>query len=513
MNAQQSFVIRYRGVPISGLFIGKNKFGECVFMGLNWPDRARQWLPMIDHPSDKATTEFIVTAPARFQVVANGLLVEETDIGDGRRRTHWKQSVPISSWLNAIGVAQFSTHHAGLVNGVALQTWVYHQDSARGPVTFELPTRRALEFFTEHIGPYSYQKLANVESAGMGGGTEHASVIFYGESSVTDNPATNLVAHEIAHQWFGHSPCYSADGEWIVFTRERDGQADIYRVHPDGSALEQLTKDPAFDDQGSLSPDGRTLAFVSSRHGGTANVWLMDLGTRKTKNLTASHGANFRPAWSPDGKWIAFSSDRGARAAAYPGSWEQMQSTGIYLISRDGSGLRRLTRKGGVAGSPSWSADGRQVVFYETDEVGAYMAKSVNTRIDIASVDVTTGAHTSLWASNDTKLSPAFQPGRRFSFIKRAADSTAGLRLFTLGQRTVITVVHGAVRNPSWSPDGAHVAFQRISRLGTTQHLVPTVSRDAAFDLVRNEPFPELSPDGSKLLFSQLGEGQSTGSG
>ena len=317
----------------------------------------------------------------------------------------------------------------------------------------------------------------------------------------------------IASPGFDYSPCYSADGQWIVFTRERNGQADIYRVHPDGSALEQLTDDPAFDDQGTLSPDGRTLAFVSSREGGTANVWLMDLGTRKTKNLTVSRSGNFRPAWSPDGKWIAFSSDRGARPAAYPGSWEQMQSTGIYLISREGRGLRRLTRKDGVAGSPSWSADGRQVVFYETDEVGAYMAKSVNTRIDIASVDVTTGAHTSLWASNDTKLSPAFLPGRRFSFIKRAADSTAGLRIFTLGQRTVITVVRGAVRNPSWSPDGAHVAFQRISRLGTTQHLVPTFSRDAAFDLVRNEPFPELSPDGSKLLFSQLGEGQSTGSG
>ncbi|CAN5917341.1 hypothetical protein BH11GEM2_BH11GEM2_14070 [soil metagenome] len=203
VNAEQSCVIRYRGVPGSGLFIGKNKFGERVFMGLNWPDKARQWLPMIDHPSDKATSEFIVTAPARYQVVANGVLVEQTDIGDGRRRTHWVQSVPISSWLNAIGVAQFSTHHAGLVNGVALQTWAYHQDSARGPATFELPARRALEFFTEHIGPYSYEKLANGESAGMGGGTEHASVIFYGESSVTDKPATNLVAHEIAHQWFG----------------------------------------------------------------------------------------------------------------------------------------------------------------------------------------------------------------------------------------------------------------------------------------------------------------------
>ena len=234
LDARTIFTIRYRGTPKSGLYIGKNKFGERVFMGLNWPDLARQWLPMIDHPSDKATSEFIVTAPSKYQVVANGLLVEETDIGDGRRRTHWRQSVPISSWLNAIGVAQFSVHHAGLVKGVALQTWAYHQDSARGPATFELPARRAIDFFSEHIGPYPYEKLANVESAGMGGGTEHASVIFYGESSVTDKPATNLVAHEVAHQWFGDAVTESDwDEVWLS-----EGFATyftlLYNEHYDG---------------------------------------------------------------------------------------------------------------------------------------------------------------------------------------------------------------------------------------------------------------------------------------
>jgi Tol biopolymer transport system component len=300
-----------------------------------------------------------------------------------------------------------------------------------------------------------------------------------------------------------YSPSYSADGKWIVVTREKNGQADIFRVHPDGSGLEQLTDDPAFDDQGTLSPDGKTLAFVSTRGGGTANVWLMDMASRKARNLTASKSGNFRPAWSPDGKWIAFSSDRDSRPAAFPGSWEQMQSTGIYIVAPDGSGLRRLTRKGGVAGSPAWSPDGKRVVFYETDEVGAYMAKSGNARTEIAAVDIASGAYTPITASNETKLSPAALPGRRFSFIKRGADSTAGLRIYTMGARTTTTVVRGAVRNPSWSPDGAHVAFQRIQRLGTTQHLVPTFSRDPAFENVLNEPFPELSPDGTKLLFSQ----------
>ncbi|MFN0084652.1 MAG: M1 family metallopeptidase [Blastocatellia bacterium] len=202
---RRQFIVRYRGVPANGLRMLKNKFGERVFFSENWPNNARQWLPMIDHPYDKATSEFIIIAPVKYQVVANGLLREETDLGDGQRLTHWKQSVPIASWLNAVGVAQFAVHHDGPVKGVPHQTWVYHQERATGPAWFEARSRQAMEFFSEYIGPYPYEKLANVEAAGFGGGTEHASAIFYGEKSILERPDTGLIAHEIAHQWFGNS--------------------------------------------------------------------------------------------------------------------------------------------------------------------------------------------------------------------------------------------------------------------------------------------------------------------
>jgi aminopeptidase N len=202
---RREFTVAYRGVPAGGLRIGPNRHGERTFFSENWPDKARQWLPTIDHPYDKATSEFLIVAPVRYQAVANGLLQEERDLADGRRLTHWKQSVPIATWLNAIGVARFSSHHAGTVRGVPLQTWVFPQDRDAGLATFEGVARRALEFYGEHIGPYAYEKLANVQAAGLRGGTEHASAIFYEERSASGREATTLVAHEVAHQWFGDS--------------------------------------------------------------------------------------------------------------------------------------------------------------------------------------------------------------------------------------------------------------------------------------------------------------------
>lgn len=196
-------VVTYGGIPADGLRLIQNIHGERTMFSENWPNRARQWLPMIDHPYDKATGEFFVTAPAHYQVVANGLLVEELDLAGGARRTHWKQSVPIASWLYALGVARFTVHHYDTVRGIPQQVWVFPQDRDRGYQIFELTGRRAFEFFSDWIGPYPYEKLAHVQAAGIGGGTEHASAIFYGEKGVASGRAP--VVHEVAHQWWGNA--------------------------------------------------------------------------------------------------------------------------------------------------------------------------------------------------------------------------------------------------------------------------------------------------------------------
>lgn len=197
--------VRYAGTPADGLVIGRNKYGERTFFGDNYPDRARHWLPTVDHVSDKATVEWLVTAPGHYQVVGNGSLVEETDLGGGRRLTHWRTSVPLATKVMVIGAARFAVDHLEPVHGIPVQTWVYPQDREAGFHDFAL-ARDALDFFHHSVGPYPYAKLANVQSKTRYGGMENAGNIFYSENAVRgDRSNEGLIAHEVAHQWFGDS--------------------------------------------------------------------------------------------------------------------------------------------------------------------------------------------------------------------------------------------------------------------------------------------------------------------
>ncbi len=200
--------IHYSGTPADGLIISRNKYGDRTFFGDNWPDRARNWLACLDHPSDKATVEFIVKAPAHYKVIGVGYLAAEYPFEplnpDGKYRvTHWKEGVAVPTKVMVIGLADFAWETAGFSKGVPVQTWVYSEDRENGFSDY-LPGADILTFFQDLIGPYSYEKLANVQSKTIYGGMENSSCIFYYENSVNGkNKMHSLLAHEIAHQWFG----------------------------------------------------------------------------------------------------------------------------------------------------------------------------------------------------------------------------------------------------------------------------------------------------------------------
>ncbi len=201
-------VVRYAGVPAAGLQIQPDKFGQRAFFSDNWPDKARHWLPTIDHISDKATMEMEVVAPGQYQVVSNGKRVESTDLANGARRTVWRESAPIAPWLFVLGVARFAVQQVGDYAGIPIETWVLAQDRDAGFHDFAIPTRDALAFYSERVGPYAYEKLANIQSSATSGGMEAASAIMYNAASVTGTRSVrwrNVVIHEIAHQWFGNA--------------------------------------------------------------------------------------------------------------------------------------------------------------------------------------------------------------------------------------------------------------------------------------------------------------------
>lgn len=202
---RRTFTVSYRGEPADGLIIGENMFGDRTFFGDNWPNRARHWLPTVDHVSDKATVDWIVIAPDHYQVIGNGRLMERSDLGDGDRRTHWGSTIPIPPKVMVIGVARFAVQYVGTVAGVPLQSWVYPQNRDEGFYDYAI-AEKVLRFFDGHIGPYPYEKLANVQSKTRYGGMENAGNIFYSEGSVSgDRAGEGLIAHEVAHQWFGDS--------------------------------------------------------------------------------------------------------------------------------------------------------------------------------------------------------------------------------------------------------------------------------------------------------------------
>src|SRR6185312_16032111 len=200
---EAEFTAVYHGRPANGLLIGNNRYGDREFFTNEWPDLARDWLAVIDHPSMKATTTMSVTAPRRYQVLSNGLKTEETDLPGDLRRTAWREGVPICTWQVSLAVAPMAVSDFGSFHGIPLSAWVFPQERDTGFKAFSEYTEPILEFYVDHIGPFSYEKLAQVEANGTGGGMELASDIFYGYPPT--GPGRQLLAHEMAHQWFGDS--------------------------------------------------------------------------------------------------------------------------------------------------------------------------------------------------------------------------------------------------------------------------------------------------------------------
>jgi len=215
--------VHYEGKVDDGLIIGDNIHGDRTAFVDNWPNRTRFWLPSIDHPNDKATVDYSIHAPKKWKVIANGyskgepIITPSDAIGpkEDRLTWSWEVTVPIPTYNMVFGAGLLEIRSIGLAacgkapaskrkdKCIEVTTWIYPKDVKNAKKSFDRAAA-IVDYFTNLIGPFPYEKLANVQSSTRFGGMENASAIFYSEKGISEGRnIEGTVSHEIAHQWFG----------------------------------------------------------------------------------------------------------------------------------------------------------------------------------------------------------------------------------------------------------------------------------------------------------------------
>ena len=211
----REIVIAYGGQPLRGLYFtapdAEHPQRPLGVWSQGQDEDSKHWFPCFDSPHDKFTSEVVVTVPANLQAIGNGRLVSRTS--DRRRRTttfHWREEFPHPAYLVSIVVGEY-VEVRDEANGVPLSYWVHPRDRGAVERTFG-NTPAMIALFNRLIDyPYPYEKYAQTVVADfIFGGMENISATTMTDAILLDSTAAldfdcdGLIAHELAHQWWGN---------------------------------------------------------------------------------------------------------------------------------------------------------------------------------------------------------------------------------------------------------------------------------------------------------------------
>ena len=259
------------------------------------------------------------------------------------------------------------------------------------------------------------------------------------EEPVVDDVGGSGIVQLTDHAYSkGIFPSWSPDGRRIAFESSRDGDWDIYVMNADGKDIMQITDDDAWDTSPSWSPDGRRIAFVSRRDG-DFDIYVMNADGSGVVQLTDDDAGDGGPSWSPDGRRIAFTSDRDG-------------DRDIYVMNADGSDVVQLTDGSSDNWVGSWSPDGRRIAFTSN--------RDGDNEIYVMNAD---GSGIVQLTDDDARdAGPSWSPdGHRIAFQSdRYGDADIYVMNADGSGVVLLTDDDAGDGAPSWSPDGHRIAFQ-----------------------------------------------------